>query len=123
MNHTPSAAELRSRAEQVLADQAYSSLTPANTDKLSAYILPAMQHSKNIQSGLYSWEPPVGGGRWRQIKNWILLKCKSVVVNILERSFVRQQKYNELNYQALEILQQRIQHLESQLPQTKHEQK
>ncbi len=57
--------------------------------------------SRNTASALYNWEPPQGKGLPRKIKNFIQLKLKNIILNTLEKYVMRQQKYNEVVYQAL----------------------
>lgn len=74
---------------------------PSMNDKLRSSILPALAASRSVQDSLYSWKPRQGGSFTRRLKSSLLSKIKMVVVNVLERFVNKQQKYNELTYQAI----------------------
>lgn len=70
-------------------------------EKFEKLILPAFENSKNIQSSLYSYQPTPGKGFVRKVKNTVLSKVRNITIAVLERTIMRQQKVNELTYQAL----------------------
>lgn len=70
-------------------------------EKLEKLIIPAFENSRNIQSSLYAYQPTPGSGFVRKVKNTILSKVRNITIAVLERTIMRQQKVNELTYQAL----------------------
>ena len=104
MKNPPSAPEMSKKVDKFLESQGFDVQDTDQSDKL-AQIIKMLETSRNTQNALYSWEPAHGTGLVRGLKNFILKKIKNVVVNILEKYINRQQKFNELTYQALVEIQ------------------
>lgn len=115
----PSSKKILEKTRQFLHAHGELEDSASSKDKLRELIIPALQSSKNIQSAFYSWEPPHSKGLARKPKNFILQKLKSIVINILEKSFMRQQKYNELLFQAVSELKTENDDLRKQLAELK----
>ncbi len=107
--------ELLENVNEILADEGYESSESESENKLEELILPALATSRDIQSYLYAYEPPSGKGFVRKIKNTLLSKLRNIIVNVLERLTMRQQKFNELTYQALIELTEENKNLKDQL--------
>ncbi len=88
-----------------------SKMTPL--EKLEKLIIPAFESSKNVQSSLYAYQPTPGSGLVRRIKNKLLTKVRNVTIAVLERTIMRQQKVNELAYQAIIELKEELKVLKS----------
>jgi hypothetical protein len=88
-------------AEEFLQEHGYEIGGDDPKDKLRELIIPTLTHSRNTQSSLYNWQPPHSRGVFRMFKNLVLGKIKNIVVAILEKPMMKQQKYNELMYQAV----------------------
>lgn len=73
----------------------------SSEEKLSKYILPALEKNKSTLANLYQYAPKTANGFLGRIKAKILLKLRNITINIVERESMRQQKFNELVYQAL----------------------
>lgn len=99
--------ELLSKVNDVLKQEGIAVDQDSNlsgVEKLDKLILPALENSKNIQSSLYSYQPTPGKGFARKVKNIILSKVRNITIAVLERTIMRQQKVNELTFQALREL-------------------
>lgn len=73
-------------------------------DLMKDYVLEAIKNTKDIQKHLYAEFLPKGKGFTRRIKNLILGKIANVTRNTVERSLIKQQKYNENVALLLEYL-------------------
>jgi hypothetical protein len=94
-------------------------LTPEQ--KLHEYILPGMQSAKATLASLYSYKPKQYSGILGSIKYKILNKLKHVVLNVVERESMRQQKFNELTTKAIEALLEENKMLKEKLDKKKGE--
>lgn len=108
--------QLLDHVNQVLETEGI--LTGNNSDmtaieKIEKLILPALENSKNIQSSLYAYQPTPGKGFMRKVKNTILSKVRNITIAVLERTIMRQQKVNELTFQALTELVKELKQNES----------
>ena len=75
----------------------------ANQTKVVEYLLTSLESSRDIQSGLYS-NSTKEGGTIRRFKNIIITKLANIVRNVVELSFMRQQKFNDNVYTLLDFL-------------------
>lgn len=73
------------------------------TEMMDTYVLPAIKSSKDIQKYLYV-DFTSGSGSLRNLKNKLLRKIGNVAINVTERSFMKQQKFNENTSLLLEYL-------------------
>jgi hypothetical protein len=105
----PSSNEILSKTRVILESEGIKIDRDKDTDVLSNQILPAMASMRDIQTPLYSWEPIGRGGAKRNL----LVKMRNIIVNVLERTIMRQQKYNELTYQAILELQSQLDAIKS----------
>lgn len=99
MPNIPQEDEILNYTREFLDKQGYSSDSEPE-DKLDK-IFEILAASRNTASALYGWEPPQGKGLPRKLKNFVQLKLKNIILNTLEKYVMRQQKYNEVVYQAL----------------------
>lgn len=96
--------ELLKNLDEVLEEEGLSNPDLTNEEKLNDFILPSLEQSKATLANLYKFEPKNGKGILRKIKYKILSKIKNVTINVVERESMRQQRFNELTYQAIKIL-------------------
>lgn len=82
---------------------------------LQENIIPAMEQSKNTLGGLYKYSPNDKSGFIGKIKNLILGKLKNITINVVERQSMRQQKQNDLTYQAIQNLTAELQELKEKI--------
>ncbi len=83
--------------------------------KLTDFVLPGMLSSKNTLGSLYKFEPASKRGVVGKIKQKILTKMKNIVLNVVERESMKQQKFNELTYNAIDLLNSRINELDEKI--------
>lgn len=76
-------------------------------EMLISYILPGMENSKEILSGIYSQKTRSRKGILGRIKGFLHQKLINIVINVIERPMLKQQKFNDLTYKAIEILSKR----------------
>jgi hypothetical protein len=119
MDKLPSSEEILAKATDFLQTQGVDNEgQPSTPEEKMAQIMEALTKARNTQSALYSWEPPSGGGLARKVKNTIQLKLKNIILNALEKYVARQQKFNEIAYQAIVALHEENLHLTEKLKQT-----
>lgn len=58
------------------------------------YLIPSLESNKDIQRALYSPKFEKSGGLINKFKSFILRKIGNVATNVVEKSFLRQQKFN-----------------------------
>jgi hypothetical protein len=75
-----------------------------NSTKLREYGLPALAATKAILQDIHTYRPPTGGGIARTIKNKIIAVVKNVTISTMELAMIKQNKFNELTYQFIELL-------------------
>jgi len=81
-----------------------------NVDKLSNdtilkdFVLPGLKNSKDVLSSIYSFQSRSRGGFLGKIKTLLQNKIILTVINVIERQSMKQQKFNELTYKAIEAL-------------------
>lgn len=116
MDQLPSASSVLTKTQEFLSNHGHAhEQILTTTDRLKSDILPALESAKQIQSTLYGWEPPRNQGSVRKLKNIALIRMKNVVVSMLETTIMRQQKFNELVYQALVELEAENKRLQAEL--------
>lgn len=96
--------ELLKNAEEVLKDEGVDLTKKSNSETLSEYILPAMESSKDILSTIYAFQSRGREGIAGKVKTFIQRKIIFTVINVIEKQSMRQQKFNELTYRAVEKL-------------------
>ncbi len=100
----PTSQQLIEKADAIIIAEGRDSAQSVNKDpiaKVEELILPALVSSKNIQSSLYSYRPTAGSSPIGKVKLFILNKLRNVIIAVLERTIMRQQKVNELTYQTV----------------------
>ena len=85
------------------------------TDLMKDYVLEAIRNTKDIQKHLYNEFLPQGKGLTRRVKNLIIGKIANVTRNTVERSLIKQQKFNENVALLLEFLFKENQKLRGQI--------
>lgn len=71
---------------------------------IKAYVLPAINSSKDVQRHLYTDFTHGGGDGLRKLKNKVLRKIGNVAINVTERPFMKQQKFNDNTALLLQYL-------------------
>lgn len=109
--------ELLKRAQKVLEDEG---LYKENVDQspsavLKEFIMPGLKSSKDILSTIYTFQSRDREGFFGKIKTAIQRKIIFTVINVIEKQSMRQQKFNELTYRAIEQLIEENKDLKAQL--------
>ncbi|MCA9379142.1 hypothetical protein KC640_01825 [Candidatus Dojkabacteria bacterium] len=112
---TPSSEEILAKTRELLKNEGYDLEDNSTGDKLDKLIIPALAASRNVQGALYSYEPAYGSSIVRKLKNFVLGKLRNITVAVVEKAIMRQQKVNELTYQAILELQKENAQLRKQL--------
>lgn len=102
----PTANDLLIKAKEVLKNEGtdLDAQELSNTDLLNEFILPGLKNSKDTLSTIYAFQSRAREGILGQFKTKIQNKIINTVVNVIEKPSMKQQKFNELTYQAIEKL-------------------
>lgn len=71
---------------------------------INEFILPALERSKDIQKDLYTDFTSDSSGTLTQLKRKVINKIANITRNVVEKSFMRQQKFNNNTKLLLEYL-------------------
>ena len=71
---------------------------------INEFILPALDRSKDIQKDLYSDFTHQSSGMLSKVKRTVITKLANITRNVVEKSFMRQQKFNNNTKLLLEHL-------------------
>ncbi|MCA9381177.1 hypothetical protein KC678_02840 [Candidatus Dojkabacteria bacterium] len=97
--------EVLKRIGELIEDEGISTKSNLSTEELfKEFILPSLDQSKQTLSSLYKFEVKNYSGIFGKLKSKIINKIKNIVINVVERESMRQQKFNELVYQSLLLL-------------------
>ena len=96
--------ELLKNAEEILKNEGVDLSQKTDSETLKEYILPAMESSKDILSSVYAFNSRSREGFLGKIKTKIQQKIIFTVINVIEKQSMRQQKFNELTFRAVEKL-------------------
>lgn len=96
--------DLLQKAEDYLANEGVDVSGKSNSETLKEYILPAMESSKDVLSAIYAFQSRGRAGFLGKIKTFVQRKIIFTVINVIEKQSMRQQKFNELTYRAVEKL-------------------
>lgn len=103
MKHDPK--KILQKVDEILdAEGTTSKSNMSTTELLEQYLLPAMKQSKSTLGDLYAYEPRKKSGFIGKLRNKVINKLKNVTISTMERSMIRQQKYNELLFKSIEAL-------------------
>jgi len=95
-------------------------LKKSTLDILEEDVLPVLKVNKNILENLYSWDyKKTNKGLAIKIKNYFKKIIKNIVINIIERVEIKQAKFNEITYNAIEILIKENRDLKKQIEELK----
>lgn len=92
-----------------------------NVNELKA-ILANMQRNTNVAGPLAQLDiSNSDGGVISKSKSWLLQKLSNITRNVVEKSWIRQQKFNTANLQALQLISERLDQVEQQMNQSSKE--
>jgi hypothetical protein len=107
--------QLLKNAQNILKKEGATVTEVDNETTLKTYILPAMQSSKDILSTIYGFNSRNREGFLGKIKTKIQQKIIFTVINVIEKQSMRQQKFNELTYKAIEKLVEENENLKKEI--------
>ncbi|BCX13545.1 MAG: hypothetical protein KatS3mg085_077 [Candidatus Dojkabacteria bacterium] len=107
---------LRSKAKSILKKEG--KLKESNENFLKNFILPGLEASKNILETIY-FKPPKRFGLMGKIKTFVQEKIIFTTINVIEKPSMRQQKFNNLTFKAIEEITKEIENLKSDLEKLK----
>lgn len=87
----------------------------SNEEKLRRYGIKSLESTKGILQDLQSYSPPSGDSLTRKIKNKIIGLIRNVSISTIELLVIRQNKFNELTYQFIDMLQKENSELRSRI--------
>ena len=98
--------EVLKKVRKVLEDEGYEfeDKNKSEQEILEEFILPGLKNSKGVLESLYSFQTRKREGLIGRIKSLIQNKIIGTVVNVIEKQSMKQQKFNELTYRAVERL-------------------
>jgi len=100
--------------------QETTNLKKSTFDILEEDVLPVLKVNKNILENLYSWDyKKTNKSLITKIKNYLKKIIKNIVINIIERIEIKQAKFNEITYTAIEILIKENRELKKQIEEIK----
>ena len=99
----PTEKEILSNINKLIEEEGFTSKTNDDPiEKLEKFILPGLLNSKSTLSSIYNWEPSTNKyGILGKLKVFILRRLKNIIVNVFERNAMKQQKFNDLVYEAI----------------------
>lgn len=115
----PNSAQILQNADDLLTAEGYENAADGSRDKLRDLVIPALTSAKDIQTSFYSWQPTQGNALIRVGKSLVLGRLKNIIINVLDKMVTRQQKYNELMFQAVQELAKENAELKAKLEVTK----
>lgn len=99
--------ELLQKVRELVEQEGLGSNQELSEEELiKKYIIPALKNTGEVQSDLYLDFTPSTGGFLRKIKNNILRKVSNITRNTVERSWMKQEKFNKHLVTLLEYLYQ-----------------
>lgn len=102
--------------EGVLEEEGYSTKDDkSNSELLEEYILPGLKNSKDVLGSIYSFQSRERHGFLGRIKSSFQTKIVNTCINVIEKQSMKQQKFNELTYRAIEKLVEENKELRSKL--------
>jgi len=75
-----------------------------NTTMLKEYLLPGLKNSKDVLGSLYSFKSRERGGVAGKVKTKLQSLIINTVINVIEKQSMKQQKFNEITFKAIEAL-------------------
>ncbi len=98
--------DLMNKAKQVLQGEGidFDDTKKSAGELLKEFILPSLKSSKDVLGSIYTFRLRDKSGIGGKIKNAIQSKIVNTVINVTEKQSMKQQKFNELTYRAIEKL-------------------
>ena len=112
----PKSEELLEKVNELLKQEGANVASKKSASELlEEYILPGMMHSKSTLGSLYDYAPRNKSGFVGKLRNKVINKLKRITISTMEKPMIKQQKYNELLYKAIEALVEENKELRSEI--------
>lgn len=82
---------------------------------LNDYLLPGLQNSKDILTSIYSFKSRSRDGIVGKFKTKVQSLIINTVINVIEKQSMKQQKFNEITFRAIEALAKENKELKEKL--------
>lgn len=98
--------EILKKTKELLAEEGIDldRTDKSSSEMLEEFILPGLKGSKDTLESIYYMQAKDRGGFLGSLKSAIQRKLINTTINVIEKQAMRQQKFNELTYKALELL-------------------
>lgn len=98
--------DLVSKAEELLQneDPNFNKKDMTSDQVLKEFILPGLKNSKDTLGSIYDFKSRSRSGFLGGLKTAFQNKIINTVINVIEKPSMKQQKFNELTYKAIEAL-------------------
>ena len=106
---------LLEKVNKVLESEGVAASQLTNEEKLYDFIFPGIENAKSTLSSLHKNKKKKGNSPIGKIKSFILKRVRNIVINTVEAESMKQQKFNDMTYQALVILQEENKKLQAEL--------
>lgn len=102
--------------EEVLQEEGFAPKEEKSASELlENFILPGMKNSKDVLGSIYTFQVRERGGLFGKIKSKFQAKIVNTCINVIEKQSMKQQKFNELTYRAIEALIEENKELKSKI--------
>ena len=109
--HTITPDSVLTGVRQVLAAEGQS--PDVSTHRSAGELLTALAAARDIQTPFFAPASSGTGSAGKKLKSMFTSRLRNIIINVLERTVLRQQKFNELTYQTITELQAQIDELRS----------
>lgn len=92
------------KVESVLEEEGINTENKSNSENLNEFILPGLKNSKDVLGSIYSFQMRQRQGFLGKLKSAFQNKIINTCINVIEKQSMKQQKFNELTYKAIEAL-------------------
>jgi len=109
-------ADILKSAEEILKneDPNFEKEDMTTAQLLNEFILPGLNNSKDTMASIYEFKSRNRPGLFGKLKTAFQQKIINTVINVIEKPSMKQQKFNELTYKAIEALMKENKELREQ---------
>lgn len=109
--------KLIQKAEEILRneDPNFQKEEMTTEEIMNEFILPGLKNSKDTLASIYDFKSRSRSGFLGGLKTAFQNKIINTVINVIEKPSMKQQKFNELTYKAIEMLVKENEELKKKL--------
>lgn len=102
----PNEQELLNKSKELLEMEGvnFDETNKSTAEMLEEFVLPGLKASKDTLQSIYAMQVRERGGFMGKMKSMIQRKLVNTTINVIEKQAMRQQKFNELTFRAIELL-------------------